>query len=1059
MLSKFFLDRPVFAWVIAIIIMLVGALAIYSLPVSQYPPIAPPSIYIQSSYPGASAETVENSVTQIIEQKMTGLDKMLYLSATSDAAGGSRIELTFAPGTDPDLAWSKVQNKLQLAMAGLPEVVQRQGVTVGKATRNYLMIVGLISEDNSMDGNDLRDYAQSNLEKVLARVPGVGEVENFGSQYAMRIWLNPDRLVDYRLTVDDVIIALKAYNVEVSAGQFGGAPAVEGQRLNASIIVQSMLKTPDEFASIPVRVNPDGSIVRISDVGRAELGTDSYDIEVFNNGSPAAGMAIRQASGANALDTADAVKTKLKEMSRFFPQGMKVVYPYDTTPFVKVAIKEVVITLFEAILLVFLVMWLFMGNIRATLIPTIAVPVVLLGTFAILGLFGFSINMLTMFAMVLSIGLLVDDAIVVVENVERIMSEEGLSPKEATRKSMEQITSALIGIGLVLSAVFGPMAFFGGSTGVIYRQFSITIIASMMLSVVVALILTPVLCATLLKPVAAGHESAENTLPFLRPFFARFDRIFFRIRDRYVKTVERSFSRKMRYAVIYVVIVAAVGIILLRVPTSYVPDEDQGILFSQIMLPTGSTLEQTKKIVKEVQQYFQENEKDAVESCMTISGAGFNLRAQTNGMVFVKLRDWHLRNRSDLKVKAVAARAMGAFSRIRNAMVFAFPPPSVIELGMATGFDFQLLDRGGLGHEKLMEARNQLLGMAMQDKRLTKIRPNGIEDVSQYYIDVDWKKAGALGVPITSIHNTISEAFGSAYVNNFIQAGRVKRVFVQADAPHRMLPKDIEKLYVRNTAGKMVPFSSFASGHWTSGSPRLERFNGFPSLSIWGEPAPGRSSGEAMKIMEENVTKLPQGIGFEWTGLSYQERTSSSQAPLLYAFSIIVIFLCVAALYESWPIPIANLLMLPLGVFGATLATWSRGLHNDVYFQIGFLTTLGLTTKNAILIIQFAKERMAHGEGLIEATIGAVKVRFRPVIMTSLAFFFGVLPLAIATGAGAGAMNAIGTAVTGGMLSATFIDLFYIPLLFVVVSRMFKGKQSDQTPVQNTHNATPPEGH
>jgi HAE1 family hydrophobic/amphiphilic exporter-1 len=700
-----------------------------------------------------------------------------------------------------------------------------------------------------------------------------------------------------------------------------------------------------------------------------------------------------------------------------------------------------------------------MGNMRATLIPTIAVPVVLLGTFGALSFFGFSINMLTMFAMVLSIGLLVDDAIVVVENVERIMSEEGLSPKEATRKSMEQITSALIGIGLVLSAVFGPMAFFGGSTGVIYRQFSVTIIASMLLSVVVALILTPVLCATLLKPVKAGHEPAENAISFLRPFFSWFDRIFYRIRDRYVKTVERSFSRKMRYAVIYVVIVAAVGIILLRVPTSYVPDEDQGILLAQIMLPTGSTLEQTKVIVNEVQRHFQEKEKEAVESCLTISGAGFNLRAQTNGMVFVKLKDWHLRNRSDLRVKAIAARAMGAFSRIRNAMVFAFPPPSVIELGMATGFDFQLLDRGGLGHQKLMEARNQLLGMAMQDKRLTKIRPNGMEDVSQYYIDVDWKKAGALGVPITSIHNTISEAFGSAYVNNFIQAGRVKRVFVQADAPHRMLPKDIEKLYVRNTAGKMVPFSSFASGHWTSGSPRLERFNGFPSLSIWGEPAAGRSSGEAMKIMEENVTKLPQGIGFEWTGLSYQERTSSSQAPLLYAFSIIVIFLCVAALYESWPIPVANLLMLPLGVFGATLATWSRGLHNDVYFQIGFLTTLGLTTKNAILIIQFAKERMSRGEKLVEATIGAVKVRFRPVIMTSLAFFFGVLPLAIATGAGAGAMKAIGTAVTGGMLSATFIDLFYIPLLFVVVSRMFKGKQPDQTPAQNTHNATPPEGH
>ncbi len=1043
MLSKFFLDRPVFAWVIAIIIMLLGALAIYNLPISQYPPIAPPSIYIQVSYPGASAETVENSVTQIIEQKMTGLDKMIYLSATSDSAGGSRIELTFAPGTDPDLAWSKVQNKLQLAMSNLPEAVQRQGVTVGKATRNYLIIVGLISEDGSMDGNDLRDYAQSNLEKVLARVPGVGEVENFGSQYAMRIWLNTDKLTDYSITINDVIAALKTYNIEVSAGQFGGAPAVQGQRLNASIIVQSMLKTPEEFSAIPVRVNPDGSSVLIKDLGRVELGTDSYDIESFYNGKPSAGMAIRMAAGANALDTADAVKTKMEEMSRYFPPGMKVVYPYDTTPFVKVAINEVVKTLFEAILLVFLIMWLFMGNIRATLIPTIAVPVVLLGTFATLSFFGFSINMLTMFAMVLSIGLLVDDAIVVVENVERIMSEEGLSPREATAKSMKQITSALIGIGLVLSAVFGPMAFFGGSTGVIYRQFSVTIIASMILSVIVALILTPVLCATLLKPVKAGHEPAENAIPILRPFFRWFDRIFFKLRDRYVNIVGNSFSKKTRYAVIYVLIVAVVGILFLRTPTSYVPDEDQGILLSQIMLPTGSTIEQTKKVVDQVQSYFQENEKEAVESCMMVSGIGFSGRSQNNGLIFVKLKEWKLRNRTDLKVKAIAERATIAFSKMRSSLVFAFPPPSVVELGTATGFDFQLLDRGGLGHKKLMEARNMLLGMASQDKRITKVRPNGMEDVPEYRLDVDWKRAGALGVPISSIHSTISTAFGSAYINNFIQGGRIKRVFLQADAPYRMLPKDIEKLYVRNTMGKMVPFSSFATAYWTSGSPRLERFNGFPSMNIQGEPAAGRSSGEAMKAMEEIAAKLPQGIGFEWTGLSYQEKMSSSQAPLLYVFSIIVIFLCVAALYESWPIPIANLLMLPLGVFGATLFTWSRGLHNDVYFQIGFLITLGLTTKNAILIIQFAKERIANGEGLIDATLGAVRVRFRPVIMTSLAFFFGVLPLAIATGAGAGAMNAIGTAVTGGMMSATFIDLFYIPLLFVVVSRLFKKKGTE----------------
>ena len=1046
MLSRFFLDRPVFAWVIAIILMVLGGLAIYNLPIAQYPLIAPPSIAIDAFYPGASAETVENSVTQIIEQKMTGFDEMLYLSATSDSAGASRIELTFKPGTDPNLAWAKVQNKLQLAMASLPEVVQRSGVKVSKSTRNYLIIVSLISEDGSMDGNDLRDYAQSYLEKVLARVPGVGEVENFGSQYAMRVWLNPDRLTDYHLTVEDVTLALQSYNVEVSAGQFGGAPAVEGQRLNASIIVQNLLKTPEEFAAIPLRTNQDGSIVRVNDVGRTELGTEAYDVQAFYNGKPAAGMAIRQAPGANALDTANAIKKRLQEMSRYFPQGMKVVYPYDTTPFVRVAIGEVVKTLFEAILLVFLVMWLFMGNIRATLIPTIAVPIVLLGSFAVLGAFGFSINMLTMFAMVLAIGLLVDDAIVVVENVERIMAEEGLSPREATAKSMGQITSALIGIGLVLSAVFGPMAFFPGSTGVIYRQFSITIIAAMLLSVVVALILTPVLCASLLRPVPKGHEPAESAIFFLRPFFLRFDRIFFWVRGRYVRVVTHSLAKKLRYLMVYILLLGAIGFLFLRLPTAYLPDEDQGILLSQILMPISATLEQTQTVADQVRHHFQENEKEAVESCLTLAGMGFSGRAQNNGMVFVKLKDWKLRDRPDLRAQAIAGRAMRAFSQIRNAMAFAFPPPAVVELGNARGVDFQLMDRGGVGHAALMNARNQLLGMAAQDRRLVNVRPNGMEDVPEYRIDVDWQKAGALGLPITSVHNTISAAFGSAYVNDFIQSGRVKRVYVQADAPFRMLPKDLERLYVRNTAAKMVPFTSFASTRWTAGSPRLERFNGFPSLNIWGESAPGRSSGEAMQAMEEIVSNLPPGIGYDWTGLSYQERMASAQAPVLYAFSILVIFLCVAALYESWTIPFVNLLMLPLGVFGALLATSLRGMHNDVYFQIGFLTTLGLSTKNAILIIQFIKEQRRHGEGLIEATLAAVRIRFRPVIMTSLAFFFGTLPLAIATGAGAGAMNAIGTAVTGGMLSATFIDLIFIPLFFVLISRLFARKQLQPAP-------------
>jgi HAE1 family hydrophobic/amphiphilic exporter-1 len=1050
MLSKFFLDRPVFAWVIAIIIMSAGGLSIYNLPISQYPQMAPPSISVEAYYPGASAETVENSVTQIIEQKMTGFDNLLYMGATSDSAGSSRIEMTFKPGTDPDLAWSQVQNKLQLAMPSLPETVKNRGVKVSKSTRNYLMVVGLISEDGSMDMTDLQDYAQSNLEKVLARVPGVGEVEIFGSQYSMRIWLNPDQLTDYQLTVEDVVMALKAYNVEVSAGQFGGAPAVKGQRLNASIIVQNMLKTPDEFADIPIRINPDGSIIRVRDVARTELGTESYDIKVAYNGKPSAGLAIRQAAGANALDTADAVKAKMEEMSRFFPIGMKVIYPHDTTPYIRVAIDEVVKTLFEAIFLVFLIMWLFMGSLRATLIPTIAVPVVVLGTFAMLGLFGYSINMLTMFAMVLAIGLLVDDAIVVVENVERIMAEEGLPPREATARSMEQITSALIGIGLVLSAVFGPMIFFPGSTGVIYRQFSVTIIASMLLSVVVALILTPVLCASLLKPVIGGRE-AENAIFFLRPFFRWFNRVFFRFRRLYVKLVGHSLTRKFRYLVVFLVIVVAMAFLYLRMPTAYLPDEDQGILLAQVMLPDGATLEQTRKITDQIQDYFQENEKEAVESCFIIAGVGFSGRAQNNGMVFIKLKDWDLRNRDDLKVKAIAGRAMAALSNLKSAMVFVFPPPAVVELGMAQGFDFELLDRGGLGHAKLMTARNQLLGMANQDPRLKSVRPNGMEDVSEYRIDVDWEKAGTLGVSITSIHNTIAAAFGSAYVNDFIQGGRVKRVYIQADAPYRMLPKDLEKLYVRNTAGKMVPFSSFASGHWRSGSPRLERFNGFPSVNLWGEPAPGKSSGEAMYVMEELANKLPRGLGFDWTGLSYQERMSSSQAPLLYAFSIFVIFLCLAALYESWTIPISILLVLPLGVIGGIIATSMRGLTNDVYFQIGLLTILGLTTKNAILIVQFAQARLEQGMGLIDATIEGAKLRFRPILMTSLAFGFGVLPLAVTTGAGAGAQNAIGTGVLGGMITATVLVVIFAPLFYVLVERAFgkRGKKKSAEPANS----------
>jgi len=1043
-MARFFLDRPVFAWVVAIGMMLAGGLAIYNLPISQYPPIAPPSISIACVYPGASAKTVEDSVVQIIEQQMTGLDRMLYIRSTSDSAGMAQIELTFAPGTDPDLAWAKVQNKLQLAMPVLPEVVQRQGLRVSKSTRNYLMIVGLTSLDDSLDQYDLSDYMFSQIQYSLARVPGVGEAQMFGAGYAMRIWLDPNKLTNYRMTSDDVIAAVRSYNVQVSAGQFGGMPAVPGQRLNASIVVQTLLKTPEEFGAIPLRNNPDGSIVRVRDVARTELGTEFDNVRIKYNGHPTAGLAIRQEAGANALETAAGVKAKMEELSRYFPSGMSIVYPFDTTPFVRVAINEVFKTLIEAILLVFLVMFLFLGNMRATLIPTIAVPVVILGTFGVLGLFGYSINMLTMFAMVLAIGLLVDDAIVVVENVERLMSEEGLPPKEATRKSMDQITSALVGIGLVLSAVFGPMMFFGGSTGVIYRQFSITIISSMLLSVLVALILTPVLCASLLKPVAKGHEAAETGFRLLRPFFLWFDHMFVRLRGHYQTAVGHMLGAKLRYLAVFALIVAALGYLFSRMPTAYLPDEDQGVLMAMVQLPPGSTLEQTQAVMAKVQNHFLVDQKEAVESCLTIAGFGFAGQAQNQGFTYIKLRDWDLRNRPDLRVKGILGKAMPFLARIREATVYAFPPPAVTELGTAKGFDFMLQDRGGLGHEKLMDARLQLMVQAMRDPRLTSVRPNGMPDQAEHKVDIDWEKAGTLGVSVPAVQRSISVAFGSAYVNDFIQGGRVHRVYVQADAPYRMLPEDLKNLYVRNAVGGMVPVSALASGRWTYASPRLERYNGFPALNFQGEAAPGRSTGDAMKAMEEISRKLPQGIGYEWTGLSYQEQLSQQQTGLLYAFSILAIFLVLAALYESWSIPISILLALPLGVIGGVLASSSRGLSNDVYFQIGLLTVLGLTTKNAILIVQFAKIRVEQGEGLIEATLEGARLRLRPIVMTSLAFGFGVLPLALARGAGAGAQTAIGTSVLGGMATATFLAIFFIPLFFVVVSRIFGTKAAGQ---------------
>ncbi len=1052
-MPRFFINRPIFAWVIAIMIMLAGLLAIKTLPVSQYPPIAPPQITINAMYPGASAQTVQDTVTQVIEQKLNGIDNLIYMASTSDSAGAVAINLTFKAGTDPNIAQVQVQNKLQLATPLLPQVVQKQGIQVLKSTKNFLLIIGLVSDDGSMDRPALTDYMVANVQDIISRTEGVGEVTVFGSQNAMRIWLNPAKLNNFHLTTSDVISAVQAQNAQVSAGQFGGNPAQPGQQLNATITARTLLRTAGEFENIILKTNTDGSTVKLKDVAECRVGTENYDIEARFKGMPMGGMAIRLASGANALDTGDRVKAKMEELSKYFPHGMKVVYPYDTTPFVKISIEEVVKTLLEAVLLVFIIMFLFLQNIRATLIPTIAVPVVLLGTFGVLSAAGFSINTLTMFALVIVIGLLVDDAIVVVENVERIMSEEGLSPHDATIKSMGQITSALWGIATVLTAVFLPMAFFGGSTGVIYRQFSITIISAMILSVMVAMILTPALCSTILKPVQKGKHYGETG--WFKWFFPHFNRAFNFVRTKYETIVGRSFGKPVRYLAVYGAIVVCMGFLFMRLPTAFLPDEDQGFIICQVQLPAGATQERTLKVIEEMERHFLETEKKAVETIITVAGFSFAGRGQNMGVAFVKLKDWDLRKTKDLKAPAVAGRAMGRFASIRDGMVFAFSPPAVVELGQANGFDFQLQDRSGLGHDKLMEARNQLLGMAMKNPKLIAVRPNGQDDSPQFKLDIDDVRAGALGISQSAINDVLATAWGSSYVNDFIENGRVKKVYLQAESKYRMLPEDINRWYVRNKDGEMAPFSAFATAHWQYGSPRLERYNGLPSVEIMGQAAPGVSTGEAMAEMEKMAAELPTGIGYEWTGLSYEEKEAGKQAPALYAISILVVFLSVAALYESWTIPFVNLLMIPLGLVGAVTAVSLRGLDNDVYLQIGLLTTIGLSTKNAILIIQFIKEQMRQGHELMEATLLAIKIRFRPVIMTSLAFFFGTLPLALTRGAGAAAQNAIGTAVTGGLLSATFIDLFFIPFFFVLVSRIFGRKRPyraamQQAPATNT---------
>ncbi|UPJ46403.1 efflux RND transporter permease subunit [Bradyrhizobium sp. 200] len=1030
-MSRFFIDRPVFAWVLAIVVMLGGLLSLRTLSISQYPQIAPTTVRISTTYAGADAQTVENSVTKVIEQGMTGIDNLDYMTSTSTSTGSSQITLTFTSAANPDTAQVQVQNKLQLVTSLLPQTVQNTGLSVTKSSTGFLMVIGFVSSDGKLSSIDLADFVNSTLNDALKRVEGVGDTQMFGSGYAMRIWIDPDKLAKYALMPGEVATAIEAQNTQVSAGQLGGLPARTGQQLNATVTARSRLQTPEQFRNIILKSATDGSLVRLNDVASVELGAESYTTSAAYNGRPAAGLAVNLATGANAISTARAVKAAIARASSTFPQGVEVVYPYDTTPFVELSIEEVVKTLIEAIILVFIVMFVFLQNIRATLIPTLAVPVVLLGTFGVLAIFGYSINTLTMFAMVLAIGLLVDDAIVVVENVERVMREEGLSPRDATRKSMDEITNALVGIATVLSAVFVPMAFFGGSVGIIYRQFSVTIVSAMILSVLVALVLTPALCATVLRP---PKNQATRT-----GVFGWFNRVSDRGTQAYRNAAKGVIRRSGRFLLVFVAIVVAIGVMFVRLPGSFLPQEDQGILMTSVQLPVGATQDRTLRILEEVKEHYLTQEKNAVEGVFTTAGFGFGGQGQNVGLAFVRLRPFAERRSAALSAQAVAGRAMMAFRGIKDGLAFALAPPAIQGMGNSSGFDFYLQDVNGAGHTELMETRNRLLELAAQNKLLANARPNGQEDEPQFSVDIDQEKASALGVSLTDINTTLSTAWGSSYVNDFVDRGRVKKVYLQSDRDFRMQPDDLGRWYVRNSSNTMVPFSAFASGRWTFGSPRLERYNGSAAVEIQGEAASGISSGTAMEEISDLVKQLPSGYAHQWTGLSAQEQLSSNQATSLYVISVLVVFLSLAALYESWSIPFAVMLSVPIGIFGALLTATMFGQTNDVYFKVGLLTTIGLAAKNAILIIEFALERQESGIDLVEATLEAARQRLRPILMTSFAFILGVMPLAFASGAGSGAQNSIGIGVMGGMIASTALGTIFVPLLFVTVRRVFKG--------------------